>query len=87
MGFKAGKQNLVALRNAEIEELKKQLNYERYVKPMLNTFAQRLGHALLVQLAHRSYKDWPQFAKETFAWVANEMPVAAQTYKDSLPKE
>lgn len=84
--FKTGKENVVSLQKAEIQKLKEELAYERTVRPMLQVFAQRLGNALLTQLAATKYSDWPQFAKDTFAWVANDAPTAAHMYKEALPK-
>lgn len=87
MGFKQGKQNPYNVLKQELDKVKKQLEEERTVKPMLRIFAERLGQALLVQLASVPYAKWPQFAKNTFAWVANDAPTAAYLYKDRLPKE
>ena len=86
MGFKTGQENVNARHKRELAEAQKALEYERTTRPMLELFADQLGNAMLVQLAHKPYKEWPQFAKDTFAYVATLAPTAAWAYKDGLPK-
>ena len=86
MPFKSGKDNVYTQLKRELEAAQAALEFERNTKPMLTIFAQRLGNALLVQLASKAYEDWPAFAKMTFAWVATEAPTAAYIYKQQLPK-
>lgn len=45
------------------------------------------GEAMLVQLAATPYARWPQFAKDTFAYLETRAPTAAWQYKERLPKE
>ena len=85
MGFKSGKANVWTETRERIEALELELAAER-TKPMLKLFAERLGHAMMVQLAVKPYAEWPQFAKDTFAWVASDVPTAAWAYKEALPK-
>ena len=86
MPFRIGKDNIYMQMRRELEAAQAALDFERNTKPMLTIFAQRLGTALLVQLASKAYEDWPEFAKITFAWVATEAPTAAYIYKQQLPK-
>lgn len=86
MAFKSGKANYTATAAARIKQLEAELAYERSTRPMLRVFAQRLGDAMLVNLASQPYANWPQFAKDSFAWTATEMPTAAYFYKTALPK-
>jgi len=86
MGFKTGKDNAYAKLAARLREAEAALVYERSTRPMLKLFADRLGQAMLTQLAMTPYQDWPQFAKNIFAWVETEAPTTAWVYKDALPK-
>ena len=86
-GFRSGKENPYNKLKVKYEQALQDLEYERSTKPILQKFAEELGKAMLVQLAHQPYEKWPQFAKNTFAYVATLAPAAAYAYKDALPKE
>ena len=85
MPFKTGKQNVVSLQKARIRELEEELVRTRQL-PMLQVFAERLGTAMLVQLASQPFDKWPAFAKSTFDYVKRDSPTSAYFYKEALPK-
>lgn len=73
------KDEKIAALEAEIAELR--------LKPMLTMFANQLGNNILTVLASKPYEEWPQHAKDAFAYTATMMPVPAYYYKDRLPKK
>ena len=85
MGFKSGKENPINRVKRELARVEKELEEERF-KPHLQGFANRLGESILVLLATKAFKDWPEIAKIAFEHEARKSPTSAHFYKLRLPK-
>lgn len=79
------------LNRHQIERIRKdaegEVEIRKATEALMREFAEHLGRAVATFLACTPYAQWPTFCKAAFEHSKLRAPIAAQLYKDHLPKE
>lgn len=80
MGFKTGKQNVWARKDAEIARLKAEIDRMHDVK-YIKAFADELTKNIGTMLAVTPYSEWPEMAKVAYRHAKDQQETSAWIYR------